>query len=212
MLRDGVFSPDNRAEEGNVSCRKILAEKNLPLTGNNMRRKKMARIKPMTGKLESLEDVNLALRDIGLAERELTQIDTEAHKKIAEIKTAAAEKGEALRKRIAELSTKIQAYSDYNRDELFKDRKTVELSFGIFGYRKSTKISVKKTTLELLKTLAEKKRSLLKCVRIKEEVDKDELGKLDNETLLQVDAVRKTSDDFFCEANTEEVNRELLNA
>lgn len=172
----------------------------------------MARIKPMTGKLESLEDVNLALRDIGLAERELTQIDTEAHKKIAEVKTAAAEKGEALRKRIAELSTKIQAYSDYNRDELFKDRKTVELSFGIFGYRKSTKISVKKTTLELLKTLAEKKRSLLKCVRIKEEVDKDELGKLDNETLLQVDAVRKTSDDFFCEANTEEVNRELLNA
>lgn len=70
----------------------------------------MARIKPMTGKLESLEDVNLALRDIGLAERELTQIDTEAHKKIAEIKTAAAEKGEALRKRIAELSTKIQAF------------------------------------------------------------------------------------------------------
>ena len=100
----------------------------------------MARIKPMTGKLESLEDVNLALRDIGLAERELTQIDTEAHKKIAEIKTAATEKGEALRKRIAELSTKIQAYSDYNRDELFKDRKTVELSFGIFGYRKSTKM------------------------------------------------------------------------
>lgn len=172
----------------------------------------MARIKPMTGKLESLEDVNLALRDIGLAERELTQIDTEAHKKIAEIKTAATEKGEALRKRIAELSTKIQAYSDYNRDELFKDRKTVELSFGIFGYRKSTKISVKKTTLELLKTLAEKKESLLSCVRIKEEVDKDELGKLDNETLLQVDAVRKTSDNFFCEANKEEVNRELLNA
>ena len=128
----------------------------------------MARIKPMTGKLESLEDVNLALRDIGLAERELTQIDTEAHKKIAEIKTAAAEKGEALRKRIAELSTKIQAYSDYNRDELFKDRKTVELSFGIFGYRKSTKISVKKTTVELLRKL-----NLLNCIRVKEEPDKD---------------------------------------
>lgn len=167
----------------------------------------MARIKPMTGKLESLEDVNLALRDIGLAERELTQIDTEAHKKIAEIKTAAAEKGEALRKRISELSSKIQAYSDYNRDELFKDRKTVELSFGIFGYRKSTKISVKKTTVDLLRKL-----NLLNCIRVKEEPDKDAMAALDDETLGQLDAVRKVTDDFFCEANTEEVNRELLNA
>ena len=165
----------------------------------------MARIKPMTGKLESLEDVNRALRDIGLAERELSQIDTDAHKKIAEIKTAAAEKGEALRKRIAELSTKIQAYSDYNRDELFKDRKTVELSFGIFGYRKSTKISVKKTTVELLR-----KMNLLNCIRVKEEPNKDAMANLDDDTLRQLDAVRKVTDDFFCEANTEEVNADLL--
>lgn len=165
----------------------------------------MARIKPMTGKLESLEDVNRALRDIGLAERELSQIDTDAHKKIAEIKTAAAEKGESLRKRIAELSTKIQAFSDYNRDDLFKDRKTVELSFGIFGYRKSTKISVKKTTVELLR-----KMNLLNCIRVKEEPNKDAMANLDDDTLRQLDAVRKVTDDFFCEANTEEVNADLL--
>lgn len=165
----------------------------------------MARIKPMTGKLESLEDVNMALRDIGLAERELTQIDTEANKKIAEIKTAAADKGESLRKRIAELSTKIQAFSDYNRDDLFKDRKTVELSFGIFGYRKSTKISVKKTTVELLR-----KMNLLNCIRVKEEPNKDAMANLDDDTLRQLDAVRKVTDDFFCESNTEQVNADLL--
>lgn len=165
----------------------------------------MARIKPMTGKLESLEDVNMALRDIGLAERELTQIDTEANKKIAEIKTAAADKGESLRKRIAELSTKIQAFSDYNRDDLFKDRKTVELSFGIFGYRKSTKISVKKTTVDLLR-----KMNLLNCIRVKEEPNKDAMANLDDDTLRQLDAVRKVTDDFFCESNTEQVNADLL--
>ncbi len=165
----------------------------------------MARIKPQSGKLETLDDVNMALRDIGLAERELHQIDTEANKKIAEIKTAAAEKGEPLRKRITELSAKIQAYSDYNKDELFKDRKTAELSFGCFGYRKSTRISVKKTTLELLRRLG-----LLHCIRIKEEPDKEALAQLDDETLRQIDACRKTSDDFFCEANTEQVNADLL--
>ena len=55
-----------------------------------------------------------------------------------------------------------------------------------------------------------KKLSLTKCVRIKEEPDKDAMADLDDETLLQVDAVRKISDDFFCQANTEEVNRDLL--
>lgn len=163
------------------------------------------RIKPQGKKIESVEDVNLALRDVGLAEKELEAIDTAAHKKIAEIKTEAAKKGEALRGRIAEISARIQAFAEYNRDELFRDRKTVELSFGSFGFRKSTKISVKKTTLGLLK-----KCKLFGCIRVKEEADKDAMGSLDDETLAQVDAVRKVSDDFFCEADTEQVNAELL--
>lgn len=165
----------------------------------------MARFKPETKKLESLEDVNFALREIGLMERELISIDTEANKHIAEIKTEAAKNGEKLRKRIAETSAKIQAFAEYNKDELFKDRKSVELSFGLIGYRKSTKISVKKTTLELLK-----KMNLIRCIRVKEEADKEAMSALDDETLLQVDAVRKISDDFFCETKTEEVNRDLL--
>ena len=163
------------------------------------------RIKPQTGKIESLEDVNIALRDIGLAERELSAIDSAAIKEIAAIKSKAAKDGESLRNRIAEISAKIQAFADYNRDELFRDRKSIDLSFGSIGYRKSTKISIKKTTLDLLRKL-----SLKKCIRIKEEPDKDAMADLDDETLLQVDAVRKISDDFFCQANTEEVNRDLL--
>jgi len=44
-------------------------------------------------------------------------------------------------------------YAEYNRDELFWDKKSVQLSFGIFGCRKSTSISVKVSTLELLKKM-----------------------------------------------------------
>ena len=165
------------------------------------------RLKPMAGKLESLEDVNLALRDIGLAQKELEAIDTDAHKRIAEIKTDAARKGEPLRNRIAETAGKIQAYAEYNKADLFKDRKTVELSFGLMGYRKSTKIRVKKTTLELLRKL-----NLTACIRLKEEPDKDAMAALDDETLCSVDAVRKVTDDFFCEAKMEEVNADLLRA
>lgn len=163
------------------------------------------RIKPQVGKLESLDDVNLALRDIGLKEKELDAIDSKAAKEIAEIKTRAAKDGEELRKEIAETAAKIQAYAEYNKAELFKDKKSVDLSFGKIGYRQSTKISVKKTTLELLKKLGFKS-----CVRIKEECDKDAMGNLTDDDLKSVDAARKVSNDFFCEANMEEVNKDLL--
>jgi hypothetical protein len=33
---------------------------------------------------------------------------------------------------------------------------------------------------------------------------------LDDETLRQADAVRKVKDDFFCEADREEINKVLL--
>jgi phage host-nuclease inhibitor protein Gam len=168
----------------------------------------MARYKPNLGQIDSLEDADGALREIGLAENELKTIDAAAHKKIAEIKDAAEKEGEPLRKAIAELSAKIQAYAEYNRDELFKDgKKSLVLSFGIFGWRKSTKISVKKTTLALLK-----KAGWLEFVRIKEEPDKEAMGSLDDKSLAKVDAARKVTVDFFCEPNIEEVNKDLLKA
>ena len=165
----------------------------------------MARLKPQVGKIETLDQANLVLKEIGLLEKELESIDGDAHKQIAEIKEAAAKAGQTIRKRIADDSALLGAYAEYNRADLFKDKKSVQLSFGSFGYRKSTSISVKKTTLELLKKL-----NLTKYIRIKEEADKDAMAALDDETLAQVDAVRKVKDDFFCEADKEEVNKELL--
>lgn len=165
----------------------------------------MARHKPNVKRIETIEDANLVLREIGLLETELKTIDSEAHKEIAEIKSEAAKQGEPKRNRIAELSGLLGAYAEYNKDELFRDRKSVELSFGVFGYRASTSISVKKTTIELLKKL-----HLGKYIRVKEEPNKEALAALDDETLHQVDAVRKLKNDFFCEANIEKINEDLL--
>lgn len=165
------------------------------------------RFKPETSKLETLEDVNLAMRDIGLWQRELDAIDTQANKEIAEVKTKASKAGEPLRDKISATVAKIQAFAEYNKDEYFVDRKSVDLSFGTMGWRKSTSISVKKTTLELLKKL-----KMNKCIRVKQEPDKEAMAVLDDETLASVDAVRKVKNDFFVEAKTEEVNKELLKA
>ncbi|MDR0557933.1 MAG: host-nuclease inhibitor Gam family protein [Treponema sp.] len=123
----------------------------------------MARLKPNVGKIKTIEGANLALKEIGMLEHELAAIDAEADKRIAEIKAQGAKQGEGIRKRIVDLSALLGSYAEYNRDELFRDRKTVDFSFGSFGYRKSTSISVKKTTLELLKKLR-----LDKYIRVKE--------------------------------------------
>ena len=163
------------------------------------------RFKPETSKLETLEDVNLAMRDIGLWQRELDAIDTQANKEIAEVKTRSSKAGEPLRDKISATVAKIQAFAEYNKDEYFIDRKSVDLSFGTMGWRKSTSISVKKTTLELLKKL-----KLTRCIRIKEEPNKETMAELDDDTLASVDAVRKVKNDFFVEAKTEEVNKNLL--
>jgi phage host-nuclease inhibitor protein Gam len=165
----------------------------------------MARLKPQVGKIKNLEDANLALKEIGLLEHELEHIDAEAHKKIAEIKSESAKLGEGIRKRIVDLSALLGTYADYNRDELFRNRKSVALSFGSFGYRKSTAISIKKTTLELLKKLGK-----TIFIRTKEEVDKEAMAVMTDEELAMVDAVRKVKDDFFCEADKEEINKDLL--
>jgi len=165
----------------------------------------MARYKPTPERLENLEDANDVLRNLGLLEREIETIDAEAQKQIGEIKAAAAKQGEPLRKRIAEMTGKIQVYADYNKTDLFKDRKSVDLTFGTFGYRKSTSISVKKTTVDLLKKLG-----LVSFLRIEEQPDKEAMKEMDDESLAQVDAVRKTKDAFFCEPNREEVNKDLL--
>ena len=165
----------------------------------------MARLKPQVGKIETLDQANLVLKEIGILERELESIDSEAHKQIAEIKEEAVKKGQNIRKRISDDSESLGAFAAYNKNEIFKERKSIQLSFGSFGYRKSTSISVKKTTLELLKKL-----NLDKYIRVKEEPDKDAMANLDDETLAQVDSVRKVKDDFFCEADKEEINKELL--
>jgi len=165
----------------------------------------MGRYKPTPDRLENLEDADVALRNLGLLEREIEQIDAEAQRQIGEIKALAAKQGEPLRKRITELATKIQAYADYNKEDLFKDRKSIDLTFGKFGYRKTTSISVKKSTVELLD-----KMNLNKFIRIEKQPDKEAMKEMDDEALAQVDAVRKTKDDFFCESNREEVNKDLL--
>jgi len=167
--------------------------------------RKMGRMKPKVDKINSLEQANLVLKEISLVERELEAIDADGQKQINEIKEKTAKKGEELRKFIETCAAMVGAFAEYNKNELFAEKKTVELTFGCFGYRKSTSIHVKKTTLDLLKN-----QKMFDFIRIKEEPNKEKMAELDDEKLFLVDASRKVKDEFFLEAKKEEINIELL--
>ncbi len=122
-------------------------------------------------------------------------------------KEQAAKDGEDARERIQELDSALALFAEYNKPELFRDKKTLALSYGNIGFRLSTKVSIKKTSLELLKKLFPNK-----GVRVKEEIDKEELKTWEDSDLAQVDAAKVEQDTFFYEVNREEVNKDLLRA
>lgn len=157
--------------------------------------------------IKDLDGANQAIAEIGRLTMQIEAIDGKASEKIGKIKDQAARDGESARNRIKVIESALLLYAEYNKGDLFKDRKSIDLSYGTIGYRLSTKISIKRTTMDLLKKLFGGK-----GVRIKEEVDKEELAAWQNEDLAQVDAARVTQDTFFYEVNREEINKDLLRA
>jgi len=85
-------------------------------------------------------------------------------------------------------------------DALLSDKKTIELTFGLFGYRQSTSISVKRDTLELLK-----KHGLEEAIVTKETPNKEVMRDWSEEKLALVDAKRVVEDKFWVEAKQNDV-------
>ncbi len=165
----------------------------------------MARYKPNVA-LKNLDDVDKVLQELCTLESKIEQIDAEGDAQIAKIKEDMAKQGKPLRERVKELTGALKAFADYHKQELFKDRKSIERAFGVIGYRKTPpSISVSKHTIELMERLG-----LQSYIRVRKEPDKEAMLELDDETLAQVEAVRKSREEFFVQPKREQVNKELL--
>lgn len=166
---------------------------------------KTKRFKPTTkmAPVRNLDEANEALLEIARRRIELRRIDADAEDAINNIKEEANEKAAPLQKEINYFEAGLAAYAEMSRDELFKDKKSVELNFGLMGYRKSTRISVsRKYTLDLLK-----KHGLTDAIKVKETPNKDILADYPDETLKKVKAKRVSDDKFWYEVKEEEVTQ-----
>ena len=165
----------------------------------------MSRTKSNGIVLKTLDDADKTLQKLCEIESQLEAIDNQADEEISAIKERAATEGKQLREQHKAHIAALEAYSAYYREELFKDRKSLERPFGTFGYRKAPdSIHVTKETAELLK-----KHGFEQYIRTKIEPDKEAMLSLSEDTLALVRATRKSKEDFFIETKREQVNQDL---
>lgn len=153
--------------------------------------------KPAIIEIIDWQEADKYLQTIGDLQLKINQAEHTAKDIIDEAKAELAEQVTPLQEQMNRFTRSLEAFA-VNHMEDFKSARSRKLSFGSLGWRKSTSISVKKNTLELIKKIfsGQKANSL---VRIKETVDKEALAKLTDEQLTSVKARRVVKDDFFVE-------------
>lgn len=165
----------------------------------------MARIKPEPVIVADLTDAGRSLGEIGALDREIALIEAGMQEKIDDAKAEAAKLAKPLQDRKKALSDAVGAFAILNRQDLFKKSKSLDLGFGVIGFRLSTSIGqvrgvTVEMTLERMKDL-----KLTEGIRIKESVDKDACGSWPDERLELVGLKRQQKDAFYYEIKADAI-------
>ncbi|WP_374348564.1 host-nuclease inhibitor Gam family protein [Chitinimonas sp.] len=161
----------------------------------------MARKRIEGSQFQSWDDVDHALQQIGEIDRELTVLEAAHNESIDQLKASAKAQAEPLLAKKAALELAMKDFAESNRAE-FAKVKSRQMTWGTVSFRLSTKVLVKKVgdTLQALKDLG-----LHGCIRIKEEIDKEALKNLDEETLTTIGAALRPENVFGYEINRHEL-------
>jgi phage host-nuclease inhibitor protein Gam len=169
----------------------------------------MARVKPAINVtvIKSLEEADSLLGRIAALQRNIDLIETGLNDDIDALKLKAAAEAEPFRQEAAELGEALCRYATYNKPDLFKDRKSLELTFGQIGFRQSTKVapaSRKITWEQVVQTLLD--RGMDDYIRVKREADKEALKALSEEEYKSIGLKLDKEDKFFYEIASQELN------
>lgn len=165
----------------------------------------MARIKPDPYVIADRAQAEGALAEMAALDRKLAGIESAMQEVIDTAKATASRQANPLLARRKELADAIAVYAKLNRQELFAKAKSVDMGFGVIGFRASTRISqVRGITAEM--TLEKLRQyGLSEGIRVKEEINKETCLGWPDERLELVGLVRKILDTFFIEIKKDEV-------
>lgn len=170
--------------------------------GRNRKRVAHADMVPV----KDLDQANVTLGEIARLKRRLNEIENGMNEEIDAVKARAEREAEPLLKRLKALENGLLAFAEFNRDELFQKRKSVELTYGMIGYRKSTQVKTmpKVKWADVIEKLEEL--GLTEAIRIKKSPDKDVMRGWSDERLALVGARKVSQDTFWYETKEEEVS------
>lgn len=165
----------------------------------------MTRIKPDPHIVADRAQCEGALAEMAAIDRKLSTIENEMREAIDAAKSKAGQLAGPLQARRKELADAVAIFAKLNRQELFSKSKSLDMGFGVIGFRASTRIVqlrgvTAKMTLERLHQY-----NLADGIRVKEEINKDAALGWPDERLELVGLKRQQTDTFFIEISRDDV-------
>ncbi|MBF0417014.1 MAG: host-nuclease inhibitor Gam family protein [Magnetococcales bacterium] len=166
----------------------------------------MARTKPEIFYIRDLDHANQVMAEMSQISREIQRIETDLNREIDAAKALADALAAPHRKKLEAMGNGLANYAEHNKKELFVAKKTVDLVFGMFGFRLSYELApaVKSTWGAVLERL--KAMKIHEAIRVREDPAKDIMREWSDERLASVGARRVEKDQFWYELK--EVNLE----
>lgn len=168
----------------------------------------MARSKPKATVVANEQQATTVMLELAGLARDIKRIEIDAQENIDLIKANAAEEVEPLQQRRKELESALCTFATLNKGKLFSQRKSLETPFGIYGWRKVTKlITISKIKLaDVLERLREL--GITDAIRRKEEVDRTAMADWTDSKLESVGMQRSSKDEFFIEISDDALGGE----
>lgn len=169
----------------------------------------MAREKPKAAiaPIRDLTDADNALAEIAEIDRAVEVANHQLNEDIDNMKKGVQEEIAPLLERKEMLGAGLANFAELNRTEMFKDRKSRELDFGVIGFRKSTALATIKKVCSTWKEVLGKLKQydFRDAIRVKEEPDREVMSEWPKERLDLVGVQRVEKDEFFYEVKQEKV-------
>lgn len=165
----------------------------------------MTRIKPDPHIVADRAQCEGALAEMAAIDRKLSAIENEMREAIDAAKSKAGQLAGPLQARRKELADAVAIFAKLNRQELFSKSKSLDMGFGVIGFRASTRIvQLRGVTAEMtLERLHQY--NLADGIRVKEEINKDAALGWPDERLELVGLKRQQTDTFFIEISRDHV-------
>ncbi len=153
--------------------------------------------------IETFDQADKLLKRASELQASIDQANNELTAMIDQLKSHTKDTVGPLQLEIDKITKSLQAYCTANKQE-FGNAQSKKLNHGKLGWRRSSSITVRNDTLDLIKQLF--KPALKKvCIVVKETVSKDALADLTDDQLTDINARRNHKNIFFIEPEKVEI-------